>query len=1290
MNYKTERYAYLCDRTGELNYTTQNADVSAIQLWKDHTRTLDDPASVLYAKSMGGDRVDLQAQGTGLYQVIGHYASVAKVGDNQYYVFATQSGISKYLGDSRTNLVRPEGVPSFNATGDYRKWSLFPVNETDNYLGITPKFTAGGKYYAYYYVSFPFRKVSSGLKVYYVSKIDAAKSLAVMQEITSDIIPAATPVIVECPSATADGNKIMPVTGGGAAPSGNLLGGVYFCSDDRPNSPYTATPFNTSTMRALGVLPNGKIGYISNPDYLQTASAKLVDYDNALPANSSYLKVPSGTPASLTLVTKEEYDAANKVNATSVSLSQTSATLHVGESVTLTATVLPANATDKTVTWKSSNTAVATVVDGKVTAVALGEATITATTADGSNLSATCVVKVEPIKVASVTLSQTSATLHVGDNVTLTATVLPATATDKTVTWKSSNTAVATVVDGKVTAVALGEATITATTADGTNLSASCVVKVEPIKAASVTLSQTSATLHVGENVTLTATVLPANATDKAVTWKSSNTAVATVVDGKVTAVALGEATIMATTADGSNLSASCAVKVEPIKAASVTLSQTSATLHVGEDVTLTATVQPANATDKAVTWKSSNTAVATVVDGKVTAVALGEATITATTADGSNLTATCVVKVEPIKAASVTLSQTSATLHVGEDVTLTATVLPDNATDKTVTWKSSNTAVATVVDGKVTAVALGEATITVRTADGSNLTATCVVKVEPVKVASITLSQTAATLYPADELQLTATVAPDNATDKSVTWSSNNTAVATVVDGKVVAVAPGDAVITVAATDGSNVTAQCAVKVQPILVTSITLSQTAVDATVGDRLQLTATVAPDNATDKSVTWSSSNTAVATVDAEGIVAVIGAGNAVITATTHDGSALTASCSITAVPVTVLATDVTLDLTTVELGIGRTQKVTATVLPEDASTRSVTWSSSNEAVATVNGVGVITAVAAGEAVITATTVDGTDLTATCTVTVTLVQVERITLAVTEASMKLNSTLQLTATAEPADATDKTLTWKSSDTSVATVDEQGLVTAKGVGTAVITVSTADGSMLTASCTVTVAPTLAESVSLNITDVDVEIGATLQLTATVLPEATTDKTVTWSSSDTEVATVNAQGLVTTVGVGEAVITATTADGSALKATCNVTVLPIRATSIALDKTEAVVPEGETLQLVATVLPDNATDKAVVWRSSDEQIATVDANGLVTAVARGNVVITATTADGSNLAANWAVTVTFPVGIRQVGDVEGSAQIYTPDGRRHSSLQRGINLVRMADGSVRRVIVK
>ena len=172
----------------------------------------------------------------------------------------------------------------------------------------------------------------------------------------------------------------------------------------------------------------------------------------------------------------------------------------------------------------------------------------------------------------------------------------------------------------------------------------------------------------------------------------------------------------------------------------------------------------------------------------------------------------------------------------------------------------------------------------------------------------------------------------------------------------------------------------------------------------------------------------------------------------------------------------------------------------------------------------------------------------------------------------------------------------------------------------------------------------PVLATSISLNNTSAEINTGETLQLTATVLPSNATNKTVTWTTSNSSVATVSSTGLVTAKAVGNATITARTTDGSNLSASCSVTVKQssVLATSISLSKTSAEINTGGTLQLTATVLPSNATNKVVTWSSSNPTIASVDDNGLVTALAAGFVTITAMTTDGSNLSASCNVTVT------------------------------------------------
>ena len=230
-----------------------------------------------------------------------------------------------------------------------------------------------------------------------------------------------------------------------------------------------------------------------------------------------------------------------------------------GTGETLTATVTPLNASERTVTWTSDNTSVARVdSNGKVIATGVGSATVTAS---AGGKSARCTVVVTPIPVSGITLPD--ANIVVGATVTLTASVTPASAENREVTWSSSNPGVATVSNtGVVTGLASGTATITATAKDGSGVSGSCIVTVREIDVASVVLDKTSLSLEAGETALLVATVEPDSATDKSVTWSSSDDSVVSVdAAGKVTAVSAGTATVTVTTNNG-NRTAICSVKV--------------------------------------------------------------------------------------------------------------------------------------------------------------------------------------------------------------------------------------------------------------------------------------------------------------------------------------------------------------------------------------------------------------------------------------------------------------------------------------------------------------------------------------------------------------------------------------------------------------------------------------------------------------------------------------------------------------------------------------------------------
>lgn len=198
---------------------------------------------------------------------------------------------------------------------------------------------------------------------------------------------------------------------------------------------------------------------------------------------------------------------------------------------------------------------------------------------------------------------------------------------------------------------------------------------------------------------------------------------------------------------------------------------------------------------------------------------------------------------------------------------------------------------------------------------------------------------------------------------------------------------------------------------------------------------------------------------------------------------------------------------------------------------------------------------------------------------------------------------------------------------------------------------------------------------SITLDKSEASLTIGETLQLTATLLPEEATDKSVTWSSSDEKVATVTAEGLATAVGIGKAVITATTNDGTSLSATCEITVLPVYVTSVTLNYTEYAIEttKTKTLQLTSTVLPDNATDKSLTWETSDDTVATVSDTGLVTIWKTGYALITATANDGSGCKAECIITATNDIEDMRTG-ISTDAPAFNLSGQAVNATYHGI----------------
>jgi uncharacterized protein YjdB len=345
------------------------------------------------------------------------------------------------------------------------------------------------------------------------------------------------------------------------------------------------------------------------------------------------------------------------------------------------------------------------------------------------------------------------------------------------------------------------------------------------------------------------------------------------------------------------------------------------------------------------------------------------------------------------------------------------------------------------------------------------------------IHVSRVTLSPSSVTKYDLNGFYLTPTISPYNATNPAVTWSSSNPTVATVSGGYVTPVGNGSCTITVTTNDGNYTTTSSVTIAVPIAVTGVSVSPTSMSLTYGNTTgTVTATVTPSNATDKTINWSSSNTNVGTVNSSGVVTGVGNGSCAITATTNDGG-FTASCSVSAnlTPPVIHVTGVSVSPSSYTFtSAGSSLQLSATISPSNATNKTVSWSSSNSSVATVSSSGLVTSVTNGSATITATTQDG-GYTSSCSITVNIpppvVHVTGVSVNPTSISLNIGGNIQLTNTISPSNADNKTVSWSSSNTSVATVNSSGYVTAIATGTSTITVTTQDGGY-SAYCNVTVA--------------------------------------------------------------------------------------------------------------------------------------------------------------------------------------------------------------------------
>ncbi len=506
-----------------------------------------------------------------------------------------------------------------------------------------------------------------------------------------------------------------------------------------------------------------------------------------------------------------------------ITLTPSTSSVVVGESLQITAKVLPENANNTTLKWKITpeNILKLTATAGQFTAQQVGEALVRAEAVDGSGITAECKVVVKPRMVQSISLNATQKEVIVGDSFTLTATLSPENATNRNVIWKLvSGDAISLSNTGVIQAKKVGEAIVRAEAADGSGITAECKVVVKPHLVQAISLNATQKELIVGDAFSLTATLSPENATNHNVIWKLvSGDAISLSKTGDIQAKKVGEAIVRAEAADGSGITAECKVVVKPRLVQAISLNVTQKEVIVGDSFTLTATLSPENATNRNVVWKLVNgDAISLSNTGVIQAKKVGEAIVRAEAADGSGIKAECKVVVKPRLVQAISLNATQKHLVVGDSFTLTATLSPENATNHNVIWKLvSGNAISLSNTGVIQAKKVGEALVRAEAADGSGITAVCKVVVKPRLVQAISLKLAKDTVAVGEHFTVTADVLPKNATNSTLQWSvSDPLLLKHLGAGSFEALKTGSATVTAQARDGSKQEASCRIEIVP------------------------------------------------------------------------------------------------------------------------------------------------------------------------------------------------------------------------------------------------------------------------------------------------------------------------------------------------------------------------------------------------------------------------------------------------------------------------------------------
>ena len=302
-NNATSRYITLRDnQVGEIDMSSTNPDLSNIQTWRGFNYVNSNPGSIIYIEQHGS-QYDLKTQGTSLYEITSRrtYLDLLARDGGTYLISITYGGFTGRLYDSSED--DDEGYVKRSGDQAYMYWKFLPIDTDNNYIGLQPTVQVGDNYYGTLYASYPFKAVSSGIKFYYVDAI--AEGKCQLQEITSEVIPAATPLVFMCSSNDPANNKVTPVTDETTAPASNLLSGTYFA---RTSGHKVNVRYNEASMRVLGKNEAGELAFIKATKQDLTSS-------HYIPANTCWLNIPEEYTGEFKALSSGEYTGIRNINA---------------------------------------------------------------------------------------------------------------------------------------------------------------------------------------------------------------------------------------------------------------------------------------------------------------------------------------------------------------------------------------------------------------------------------------------------------------------------------------------------------------------------------------------------------------------------------------------------------------------------------------------------------------------------------------------------------------------------------------------------------------------------------------------------------------------------------------------------------------------------------------------------------------------------------------------------------------------------------------------------------------